>query len=261
MIGLNRRTFWGKTKVRRRLAAALMVCLAATGCARNAGQVAEEGPAPSFSPTPSSSPSPTETPLPITLEGPVNNKAVSDLTGMGTAVKLEIAMADLAFNPTFVKVVPGANLTVTLKNPGGLADHTFTIDALGVDRQLKPAEQADQEVQLPSTPEAIRFYCRLHVEKGMQGAFYFTEGDPVSATTTAPSATARGTAGPTSRRSSPAVAPTGRATGNPRSPSPDLDVVGKDGDVRTGDGRAGRPGAPGLPGEPGEPGIDGADGT
>jgi plastocyanin len=245
--------------MRRRLAAALIVCLAATGCARNAGQVAEEKPAPSFSPTPLSSPSPTETPLPVTLEGPVNNKAVSDLTGMGTAVTLEITMADFAFDPTFVKVVPGANLTITLKNPGGLADHTFTIDGLGVDRQLKPAEQADQGVQLPTTPEAVRFYCRLHVEKGMQGAFFFTEGDPVSTVTSAPPNTASRSAGSTTRRSSPAPAPTARATGEPQRPAPNLDVVGEDGDVRTGDGRAGRPGAPGLPGEPGEPGVDGVD--
>lgn len=248
-------------RVRRRLAAALMICLAATGCARNPGQVVEESPGPSFSPSPSSSPSPTAPPVPITLEGPVNNKAVSDLTGMGTAVTLEITMADFAFNPTFVKVVPGANLTITLKNPGGLADHTFTIDSLGVDLQLKPAEQAEQSVQLP-TSEATRFYCRLHVDRGMQGAFYFTEGDPVSTGSAAAASTAGGSRSGSTRGTSPPAAPSSRPpTTTPTTSGPSA-TVGQGGSVRSGgglDGREGAPGQPGLPGQPGAPGEDGFD--
>jgi plastocyanin len=236
-----------------------MICLVATGCARNAGQVARESPIPSFSPSPSSSPSPTAAPVPITLEGPVNNKGISDLTGMGTAVTLEITMADLAFNPTFVKVVPGAVLTITLKNPGGLADHTFTIDSLGVDRQLKPAEQAEQVVRLPAT-EATRFYCRLHVEKGMQGAFYFTEGDPVSTVTVAPATTAGGSSSTTgTRRTSPPAAPAARTTTAPQTTGPSANV-GQGGSVQSGGGLDGRPGVPGQPGLPGEPGAPGEDG-
>ncbi|HEX2148783.1 MAG TPA: hypothetical protein VHI31_01215, partial [Actinomycetota bacterium] len=77
----------------RRLVAALALCVASTACARNAGQVVES-PMPTFSPTPSTSPSPTAPPVPITLEGPVNNKAVTDLSGMGASATLEIVMAD-----------------------------------------------------------------------------------------------------------------------------------------------------------------------
>jgi plastocyanin len=191
-------------------------------------------------------------PAPITLEGPVNNKGIADLTAMGTAVKFEITMADFAFSPTFVKVVPGATATVTLKNPGGLADHTFTIDALGVDRQLKPAEQADEVVQLPSTG-AFRFYCRLHVDKGMQGAFYFTEGEPVSTASVAPGSRGTGSRSSTSRRTSP---PAVRATTAPHTSGPNANE-GKGGSVDSGDGL---PGSQGLPGEPGLPGLPGADG-
>src|SRR5687767_13593346 len=161
--------------------------LLAGGCARNAGQVAvEETPLPTASPTPSASPSPTEPPLPVTLEGPVNNKGISDLVGMAAAATQEITMADFAFAPTFIKVAPEATLKVTLKNPGGLADHTFTLDALGVDRQLKPGEQVDFEMKLPAAGEALRFYCRLHADKGMQGAIYFNDGEPVSTASIAP---------------------------------------------------------------------------
>ncbi len=126
--------------------------------------------------------------MPVTLEGPVNNKGVTDLTGMGAAATMEFTMADFAFDPTFVKVVPGATLKLTLRNPGGLADHTFTLDALGVHRQLKPGENAELVVQLP-TSGAFRFYCRLHVDKGMQGAFFFTEGDPISTVSIPPATT------------------------------------------------------------------------
>ena len=235
--------------------------LLAGGCARNAGQVAvEETPLPTLSPTPSASPSPTEPPMPIALEGPVNNKGISDLVGMGAAAAQEITMADFAFSPTFIKVAPEAILKVTLKNPGGLADHTFTLDALGVDRQLKPGEQADFELKLPAAGEALRFYCRLHADKGMQGAIYFNDGEPVSTASIAPPpplapATRSAT---TARRVNPAPppAPAPRRTGD--LDIPDLDINDEDeaGNLR---GASGNDGARGERGTRGEPGADPVD--
>ncbi len=248
---------------------ALAVCVAATGCARNAGQVIES-PSPTFSPTPSASPSPTASPVPITLEGELNNKAVTDISGMGTAASLEIVMADFAFNPTFVKLAPGANLTLKLTNPGGLADHTFTLDALGVHRQLGPGEQAELVVQLPAE-EAFRFYCRLHVDRGMQGAFYFAEGAPVSAVSIAPvpaPAPASGQGSPASgsrssgTRQSNGPAPAPAAPPAPRSGDlhiPDLDINNEDeeGNLDGADGTVGAEGVPGVRGLPGEQGEGG----
>jgi plastocyanin len=226
----------------------------AGGCTRNAGQVAvEETPVPTLSPTPSASPSPTEPPLPVALEGPVNNKGTSDLVGMGTAATQEITMADFAFAPTFVKVAPEATLKVTLKNPGGLADHTFTLDALGVDRQLKPGEQADFEMKLPAAGESLRFYCRLHADKGMQGAIYFNDGEPVSIATVAPSPAAQAARSSTTTRRvnpapPPAPAPAPRSTGDLDVPDLDEDEAGN---LRGSDGNDGARGEEGVPGEPG----------
>ena len=183
---------------------------------------------------------------------------------MGAAATLEIVMADFAFNPTFVKLAPGTNLTLKLTNPGGLADHTFTLDALGIDRQLKPGEQADLVVQLPAS-ESFRFYCRLHVEKGMQGAFYFNEGDPVSTVSIAPTPAAgsRSRAATTRRNPAPAPAPPPARAPAPRSTGdlhvPDLNINSEDdqGNLDGADGGVGARGQPGVPGDPGEQGADG----
>lgn len=175
-------------------------------------------------------------------------------------------MADFAYNPTFVKLAPSANLTLKLTNPGGLADHTFTLDALGVHRQLKPGEQADLVVQLPAEG-AFRFYCRLHVDKGMQGAFYFVEGDPVSTVSIAPvpapgpGSSASGSGSSATRRSTgPAPAPVPPAIGNPGDLQvPDLDINNEDdeGNLQGADGRDGSEGQQGSRGEPGEEGEEG----
>lgn len=237
----------------RLLVLATTLVLLAGGCARNAGQVAvEETPLPTLSPTPSASPSPTEPPLPVALEGPVNNRGISDLVGMGTAATQEITMADFAFAPTFIKVVPEATLKVTLKNPGGLADHTFTLDALGVNRQLKPGEQVDFEIKLPAAGESLRFYCRMHADKGMQGAIYFNDGEPVSTASIAPSPAAQAARSSTTtwrvNPPAPAPAPAPRSTGDLDVPDLEEDEGGS---LRGSDGSDGARGEEGVPGEPG----------
>lgn len=184
MIGARTGPLQGDERMTRNLLVALAVLVAASACARNGGQVASDQPV--AAPTPSASPSPAPPSLPVELEGSVNNIASVDLTSMGTAAEVEIEMADFSFNPTFVKLAAGANLKLSLKNEGALADHTFTVDALSVDTQLKPAEGAEIVVQLPMTG-TFRFYCRLHADRGMQGAFYFDEG--ASAPVVAPAST------------------------------------------------------------------------
>lgn len=242
-----------------------MVMVSTAGCTRNAGQVAgEEVPFPSPSPTASPAPSPTVQPMPVALEGPVNNVGISDLTGMGNAVTAEFTMADFAFNPTFVKTTPGANLSLTLKNPGGLADHTFTIDSLGVHRQLKPGEEAEMVIQLPVSG-AFRFYCKFHAGRGMQGAFYSAEGDPVSTVSISPADTAPRASAVVRRPARPTPSDVARSAagdddGDVDVPdNDDLIQVGGDGMIVEGnDGNKGQAGKEGTPGEEGAQGS-GAD--
>jgi plastocyanin len=113
---------------------------------------------------------------PVQLPGNTANKGTKDLSG----ASLEIDLVDYGFSPTFVKGgTPGSTLTVHLKNQGK-NPHTFTSTALGVDKQLNPGESADVQVTLPQSG-ATEFHCTFHQQSnGMQGAFFFKDGDTVA---------------------------------------------------------------------------------
>lgn len=251
-----------------------MLALVWTACARNAGQVVDETPPPSASPSPgptvSASPSPPANP--VQLEGPVNNREVRDLTGSGASVTFDMQLTDFAFVPTFVKVLPGANLRINVKNTAPLADHTFTSEAFALDRQLKPGESADMVVQLPQAG-AFRFYCKLHADRGMQGAFYFNEGDQVSAVAITPlpspgsRSTARGTrSSSTTRRSGTGGSATTGSTSSGTTQDDDLEIPDlrinepdEDGNIEGSEGTEGARGTRGLPGASGAEGEPGGD--
>jgi plastocyanin len=121
---------------------------------------------------------PTKSKPPVTLPGKVTNK--------GTATvkkgKVKVEADDFYFKSTFLKAKPGTTVTVSLKNEGK-AQHTFTIDALGIDQTLNASQKATVTVTLPSIG-ATNFYCRFHgpsgSNQGMQGAFFSKTGDAVT---------------------------------------------------------------------------------
>ncbi|HEX2054747.1 MAG TPA: cupredoxin domain-containing protein [Actinomycetota bacterium] len=216
------------------------------------------------SPTESASPSPPANP--VQLEGPVNNKEVRDLTGSGASVTLEMQLTDFAFVPTFVKVAPGANVRLTVSNGAPLADHTFTMDAFAIHRQLKPQETADLVIQLPQTG-AFRFYCKLHADKGMQGAFYFNDGDQISAASMTPvptggTSTARSRSS-TTRRSTGSAASgtsrTGRSDDDLEIPDLDINEPDADGEIEGNEGQTGSGGTRGEEGDEGQQGEEGVE--
>jgi plastocyanin len=114
---------------------------------------------------------------PVSLEGTVENKGTEEV---GDEVSLELD--DYYFEPTFLKASPGATIHIELENEGD-DTHTFTIDSLGIDQEVAPGESATVDVTLPQEG-AVRFYCRFHANMGMQGAFFFNEGDTVVTGTT-----------------------------------------------------------------------------
>jgi plastocyanin len=107
---------------------------------------------------------------PVKLTGQVNNKGTEDATSMGMAPTVSITANDFNFQPTFVKVAPGATVTVSLKNAGS-TEHTFTIDSLGINQTLQPGATAKVTVRVPATG-MVGFHCNFHVSMGMQGAFF-----------------------------------------------------------------------------------------
>jgi plastocyanin len=114
---------------------------------------------------------------PVALEGEVNNKGTKEVSD-----EVELELDDYYFEPTFLKAQPGATIKVELENEGD-DTHTFTIDSLGIDQEVAPGDTAEVDVTLPQEG-AVRFYCRFHGNMGMQGAFFFNEGDSVVTGTT-----------------------------------------------------------------------------
>jgi plastocyanin len=112
---------------------------------------------------------------PVSLPGTVNQPKTGDATSGTLAVELD----DFYFGPSFIKVTPGSNVTLQLKNEGK-STHTFTSTSLAVDKTLKPGEATSVEVTLPAAG-ATAFHCRFHEGQGMQGAFFTKDGDTVNA--------------------------------------------------------------------------------
>ena len=114
---------------------------------------------------------------PVQLSGNTANKGTKDVSG----ASVDIALNDYSFSPTFLKGgSPGSTITVHLKNDGK-QPHTFTSTALHADKQLNPGESADVQVTLPQSG-ASEFHCTFHQQSnGMQGAFFFKDGDTVGA--------------------------------------------------------------------------------
>jgi plastocyanin len=114
---------------------------------------------------------------PVQLEGEVENKGTAEATG--DTADLEVEIDDNYFEPTFIKGTPGGTVTVTLHNEGS-RPHTFTVDSLGIDEEVSGGDEVEVEVTLPDSG-ATPFYCRFHRDGGMQGAFFFEEGDSAGA--------------------------------------------------------------------------------
>ena len=128
---------------------------------------------------------------PVKLSGTTTNKGTKNLSG----TSIDVEMDDYYFSPTFIKGgTPGSTVTVHLKNEGK-SQHTFTSAALGVDQAVAPDSTMDVQVTLPPSG-ATEFHCRFHQQSnGMQGAFYFKDGDAVGATGAAPTSSSSSSVG------------------------------------------------------------------
>jgi plastocyanin len=115
-----------------------------------------------------------KTTKPVTLDGKVNAKGTKDISGKSSAT-LELEADDYYFNPTFIKLAPGEKVTLTVKNEGD-STHTFTSDALNVDKQVSSGKSKKITVTIPSSGSAFQFHCDFHQSMGMKGAFYTKAG-------------------------------------------------------------------------------------
>lgn len=108
---------------------------------------------------------PAATAPPVSLAGTVNDH------GTATASNdMEVELDDFYFGPTFIKATAGQQFTVKLASEGK-ANHTFTIDSLGIDQQFAPDEAKSLSITAPASG-VLQFYCRFHRGSGMQGAIF-----------------------------------------------------------------------------------------
>jgi plastocyanin len=87
-------------------------------------------------------------------------------------IDITINTDGLSFSPHQVHGNAGDLVVVTLVGSG--EQHSFTIDALGVDEVVKP--QTTRRVRFTAPPEGITpFYCRFHgsAASGMHGLLIF----------------------------------------------------------------------------------------
>jgi plastocyanin len=113
--------------------------------------------------SPSAAPQPAGTSLP----GRTNDKGVDDVSAKVGPVHVQMQAGDYYFEPTFVVARPGSELVLSIRNVSSF-QHSFTIDALGIDETLGPGEHATVDVTVP-TRSPLVFYCRFHRALGMQG--------------------------------------------------------------------------------------------
>jgi plastocyanin len=90
----------------------------------------------------------------------------------------KIELDDYYFEPTVLKGSPGQKVTLELENEGS-TEHTFTIDAQGVDQALQPGDDAKVTVTIPKSG-AVSFYCKFHKSEGMAGALVANGSSPSS---------------------------------------------------------------------------------
>lgn len=107
---------------------------------------------------------------PVSLEGEVNDHGTATVEGGS----MEMEADDFYFEPTFVNAEPGTTVDVEVTNEGETA-HTFTIDGQDVDIELDPGESETAKVTIPDSGN-LPFFCRFHIDQGMQGAFVTSSG-------------------------------------------------------------------------------------
>jgi plastocyanin len=108
---------------------------------------------------------------PVKIDGKVNGHGTAKVKGDAVGIDAD----DFYFEKTYLKGKAGKTVGVTITNEGAV-DHTFTIDAQGVDEELAPGDSIDVDVTIPDDGKPAVFYCRFHKASGMQGALFSKKG-------------------------------------------------------------------------------------
>ena len=83
---------------------------------------------------------------------------------------IRLQARNFAFVPSSV-VIHGSSATIRITNDG-VSEHSFTIDNPSVDVVVQPGQTATVHVTSAGS-NLLQFYCRFHVNYGMQGTISF----------------------------------------------------------------------------------------
>ena len=127
---------------------------------------------------------------PVKVPGMVNNHG----TAVATGGSIELDQNDDFYSPTFVQIPKGTTaLTVTVKNVGS-TQHNFSVPVDKIDHTFNPGESMVFTVTVPGKG-AFVFYCSIHKDLGMQGAFFDKKGAKLIKSTNAKSSSSSGSSG------------------------------------------------------------------
>ena len=71
---------------------------------------------------------------------------------------------DFYFEPTSFQFEPGAEVTLTLENGGGVA-HTVTVPDLDFELEAQSGDSVDSTFAMPDEVGTFDFYCKFHPEE------------------------------------------------------------------------------------------------
>ena len=91
----------------------------------------------------------------------------SDNTSSKGSSGVAVEIVDNAFKPAQLTAQVGKKISVALKNDGATL-HNFSIDGLGVSKDLEPGKKASVSFA-PTATGTITFYCKYHQALGMTG--------------------------------------------------------------------------------------------
>ena len=96
----------------------------------------------------------------------VNDHGTKAVTDGG---ELEMELDDFYFGPTFVSGPAGAKVKIDLSNEGQKTTPSPSTRPRST-RRSNPGQKATVDVTLPASG-TLAFYCKFHIDAGMQGAF------------------------------------------------------------------------------------------
>lgn len=105
--------------------------------------------------------------LVVTISSSLSVYAKSEVETLQQEKAIEVELNDDFFNPKEISIPSGKSTTLKLMNKGQ-KEHTFTVEALGIDAEVLPGKERTITVK-PDKPGTYKLICRYHEKQGMVG--------------------------------------------------------------------------------------------